>query len=108
MTAVPAVLAQVAVVAAVAEIDDQSDDEPGDQSNPVDRAELIDHIAVKRDPENRHERDQGSTERASLLRVRAAKHHDRDANEDESKQGADVDHLAEVVDGDQAADDCGE
>ena len=45
-----------AVVTAVSEIDHQPDAEPNDQPRPVDPPEVVHHITVKEDSENRHNR----------------------------------------------------
>ena len=101
-------VAYAAVVPAVGEIDDQADDQPDDQARPVDPAELVHHVAVEEDAQNRNDRHPRRAERARLAGIGAAQNHHGDAHDDERQQRADIHHFSDVVDGRDAADDRGQ
>ena len=70
-----------------------------------DPSELDHHVAVEEDAEDGHQRHPWRAEGARLVGVGVAQDEDGDADDDEGEQGADVDHLADVVDGGERADD---
>src|ERR1700687_5052477 len=67
--------AYAAVITVVGEVDDQSDDQPDNQARPVDPAQLVHHIAIKEDAENRHQRNPRRAKRPGLLWIGAAQDH---------------------------------
>src|SRR5262249_38928462 len=95
-------LLNTAMVAPIAEVDDQTDDEPDDQPCPVDPAQLIDHVAVEDQAHDRHEGYPWRTEGSWLVRLSPPQDHDGETYDDEREQRADVHHLADVVDGSHA------
>ena len=53
-----------------------------------------------------HQRDPAAFGRAAMqVGIGVAQNHDRDADDDEGQERADVDHVADVADGDGCADD---
>src|SRR5438094_8137021 len=73
-------VAYPAVLCAVSEINNESNDEPDDQSRPVDPSELVHHVAVKEHTEKWNNRQPSSHEnsrcakRAGLFGTFAAQH----------------------------------
>src|SRR5262245_29461850 len=67
-----------AVSAAVAEVDDQADEEPDDQPQPVRPTKAIDHRTADEDARRRNERDRRYLECARQVRTAAAQDPDTD------------------------------
>ena len=82
-----------AVFPAVREIHHHPDNQPDYQSRPVDPAEFVHHVAVKKDAHHRHKRHPGCAEGTRLARVRVAQGHDGNANNHEGQQRSDVRHF---------------
>src|SRR6185437_4517563 len=61
-----------AVMTAVGEIHNQSDNEPADQSSPIDPSELVHHVAIKNNSQRGNNRHPWSAKRTGLLRIRPA------------------------------------
>src|SRR5713101_649519 len=91
--------AKAAVMPAVCEIDDEPDDEPDQEPRPVDPTQLVHHVAVESDTQNRNAGHKGRAERPGVGGIGPAKHQYPRAHDHECEQGADVHHLADVVDG---------
>src|SRR5579863_8097472 len=70
------VLLDAAVVAAVAEIDEEADYQPDNQASPVDPAEFVHHVAVESDAQDRDEGNPRSAEGARLIWIGFAQNHD--------------------------------
>ena len=54
--------------AAVGEIHHQPDNQPDNQSRPVDPSQFVHHVSVRDDAQNRHQRNPRRAERPRLLR----------------------------------------
>src|SRR5690348_5592711 len=93
---------------AVREIDDQPDDKPDNQAIPVQRAKLIHHIAIEDNSEYGNDWNPGRAEGPRLAWICSTEHHNRDADDDECQQRADIHHLSDVVNREGAADESGE
>src|SRR5258706_11391878 len=91
--------AKAAVMPAVCEIDDEPYDEPDQEPRPVDPTQLVHHVAVESDTQNRNGGHKRRAERPGVSRIGLAKHQYPRTHDHECEQGTDVHHLADVVDG---------
>src|ERR1700683_3873711 len=93
----PVVLLNPAVMSAVTKINHQPDNQPDNQSRPIDPAEFVHHVTVENNPKYRNQRNPRRTKWTQLHRIRFAQNNDRYANDDEREDRADVDHLSDDV-----------
>src|ERR1700687_4823510 len=98
-------VADFAVVPAITEINQQSNDQPGNQASPIDPSELVHHVAVADDSQDRHEREPGRTEGSRLPWIGAPNNHHRDAHDAKGKQRPYVHHSSDIFNRCNAAND---
>src|SRR5215831_14149633 len=96
------------MAAAVAEVDQQADDQPNSQSRPVGPAQAIDHGAADDDAEYRHQWQRRNLESSLDVRTAVAQDPYARAYQDEREQGPDAGHLAHDVFGQEGAEQRGE
>src|SRR3954468_14642960 len=85
--------------AAVDKVDNKSYRQPDDQARPIYPAEFVHHVAIEDDTQDGNHRNPGGAEGSWLARIGAPQCHHRDADNDESEQGSNIDHLPDIVDG---------
>src|SRR5437899_13016302 len=93
------------MLSTISEINHQTDDQPGDQPRPVDPPQLVHHIAVYHDSEDRHHGHPGRAERTRLAGIDTAQHKDRYAHDDKRQERPDVHHFSDVIDRNHTDDD---
>src|SRR4051812_32333040 len=91
--------------AAVGKVDNKSYRQPDDQARPIYPAELVHHVAIEHDTQDGHHWNPRRTEGSWLARIGAPQCHHRDADNNESEQGSDIDHLSNIVDGSNTPND---
>src|ERR1035437_5760749 len=85
-------------VAAVEEVDDQADDQPGEEANPCDDFKPHHEHDAKDDAQDREERAERSTEAAVALWLAITEDEHTDGNQDEGEEGADVGEIGDGSD----------
>src|SRR3984893_17625664 len=100
-----AALPDPAMMPTIGEVDHHADEQPGDESRPVDPAELIHHITIEQNAESRNQRHPGRTEGPRLPRIGLAQDEHGSAHDYEGQERTDIHHLADVVDRCDTADD---
>src|SRR5438105_6256095 len=98
----------LAVMAPIGEVNHQADKQPNNQPSPVHPAQLVHHVAVGNDAENRYQWHPGSPKRPGLIGISAAQHHHGNGDDHEGKQRADVNHSAYIINGSNCAYNAGQ
>jgi hypothetical protein len=96
------------MVSTVSEIDYQADQQPNNEPGPIHPAKLVHHVSIKQDAKDWHYRDPRGPEWARLFRIFVAQHKNCNTNNYECKQGTDIHHLPNVIDGGHASDSSGQ
>ena len=87
----------------VQEVDQESDHQPHDQTNPRITGKTVHHVAADGDRQNRHDRDKRRPERTRQIRALPAKNNDSRGHDDECQERTDRYQLAEQADREKAA-----
>src|SRR5260370_33987370 len=74
-----------AVLPPIQKVHDQTDRQPNNQSCPVHPSQLVHHVPIEKDTENRNKRNPGRAERARLCWIRMPQHHHSHTNDDEGQ-----------------------
>src|SRR5579883_985623 len=89
---------QMAFVAAISEIDRQSDDQPYDKTDPCGYIEERHHSEADNHSEDRDHGNERRSVRPRRFQMSAPHNDDADAHDNEGQQGADARHIAQIGD----------
>ena len=87
----------VTVAPPIAKVEEQSDQQPYDQSHPVSPAQSINHRAAHNDAENRHDRQRRHAETPFKVRTPNTHYPDTYADQNKREERTDAGHLANDV-----------
>lgn len=91
--------------AAVAEVDAKTEENPEAEAMPSGERQIRHEVAAREDGERRDEPDGGAFEIALEVRLGLSEYHDADGGDEEGGERADVCHLCNHADGEDARDD---
>ena len=91
--------------AAVAEVDAKAEENPEAEAMPCGKRQICHEVAAREDGERCDEPDGGAFEIALEVRLGLSEHHDADGGDEEGGERADIRHLCDHADGEDARDD---
>src|SRR5215831_19869989 len=98
----------LAVLSAVGEVDDLAEDQPAGEADPGGCIEREHQRQRDDDSADRHQGNEGRTERAMQVGLLDAHDPDTEADDGECEKRAEADEFAEKADGEERREECGE